>query len=465
MANNPMDFPKSKIPVPESPYLTASRSGYLADLSDQVFFDENVPTPVDPITKRPKTPPYSYGPPGILHDSSALGQSSSPRRKSRRRRPPDITTSEYVDSRLEELLGPSVTLDVDDSVDDILDSVKRRGSRELRDTKYADHSRYSDTRSTRKRDPVARSHESGLSDVLGLPSESEPRRDLLSKATKGIGAVGRLKDGGSKISLSSRPDSRASDHPSSRPPSDKPPVSHHTPVKAPSSPKKSPAKTPVSLKVKDTDIRDVKAIVGDTNSKVTSEVKKKVQETLVKADVPSTSKLKDAVVAGAAGISVGAAASAAVVRGKLTADVRDKKDADKDKGQKPAVAGSSNGETKGDKEKGKDASSSEKKDADGAAATKPAFSGTDIHGHSGIDLSKLDEHKREEFMKDHSQGMKLLQFCQAADWYGVENQLRYFEKRVQNGAVNYKPLATIKDEVWCSISSRQFLLISFVVLP
>lgn len=449
MSNNPLDFPKSKIPVPESPYLSASRSGYLADLSDQVFFDENVPTPVDPITKRPNSPPYSYGPPGILHDPSvAQGPSASPRRKSRRRRPPDITTTEYVDTRLEELLGPSVVLDRDDSVDDILDSIKRRGSRELRDTKmYSDHGRsYVDISRPppiKKRSPISRSHEAGLSDTLdslGLPSESESRKEReLGKGKLGAG-VGRIKDLGSKTSLN-RPDSRASDKASSRPPSDKQPPA--VTVNIPS-PKKSPAKP--SLKAKG--IEDAKAVVMDTAGKVGTETRKKVQTTMVKADMPSPSKekLAMAVTAGAVG---GATAAAATLKGKIATDPKDKtgaqkesKEKGKENGQKPGAGESATG--KGEKDKGKDGANGKKEDPN---VTKPAFSGTDIHGHIGIDLSKLDDEKRQEVLKDHSMGMKLLGLCHAADWYGVENQLRYFEKRVQNGAVNYKPLATVKDEV------------------
>ena len=236
MSNNPMDFPKSKIPVPESPYLSASRSGYLADLSDQVFFDESVPTPVDPVSKRPKSPPYSYGPPGILHDPSVVpGPSGSPRaRKGRRRRPPDITQSEYVDSRLEELLGPTATLDVDDSVDDILiDSIQRRSSREREPKDLSLYpGRYSDRSDPRKkrteRSPISRSHEK-LSDSLGIPGDLE----LLRKEKSEL-SLGRLKDAGS------RPESRASEKPSSRPPSDKP--SGAAGAKAPTSPKKSPLK-------------------------------------------------------------------------------------------------------------------------------------------------------------------------------------------------------------------------------
>lgn len=97
MSNNPLDVPKSKIPVLEPPYLNnGTRTGFLDKLSDQVFFD------------KPPPPPYSYGPRGILHTPQAQRVSLSPRK-------------EYVDYRLEQLLGPSSPVDlIEDSVDDIL---------------------------------------------------------------------------------------------------------------------------------------------------------------------------------------------------------------------------------------------------------------------------------------------------------------------------------------------------------
>lgn len=458
MSNNPLEYPKSKIPVPESPYLSASRSGYLADLSDQVFFDENVPTPVDPITKRPKSPPYSYGPPGILHDPSVQGPSSSPRRKSRRRRPPDITTSEYVDSRLEELLGPTATLDVDESVDDILDSIQRRGSRELRDSKgYTEHSRYPESRreAGRKRaSPLSRSHEGGLGGTLSIADESERKaRELLKGKSVGGGLDARLKESLGK-SLS-RPESRQSDHPSSRPPSDKPrpPVPSTSVTLA--SPKKSPAK--LNLKGKDIDGKDGKTIISDA-TKVGLETRKKVQDNLVKSDMPAVTKAKG--LAGqAAAAAVGGAvggATVAAVKGKLS-DSKEKGAGEKDgKEKSQKIGGDATGSNaaggKGDKgEKGKgDGAATGKKETDAVAGTavskQPAFSGTDIYGHT-VDLSKMDAAKKEEFLKDHAQGMKLLHLCHAADWYAVENQLKLFEKKVQNGAINYKPLQTVRDEV------------------
>lgn len=92
------NVPKSKIPVPEPPYLSP---GFLSELSDQLFFDK--PPPLAPL-------PYSYGPRGILHAPT----SPSPHKMRGSRK-------DYVDYRLEQLLGPQSPLDlIEDNVDDIL---------------------------------------------------------------------------------------------------------------------------------------------------------------------------------------------------------------------------------------------------------------------------------------------------------------------------------------------------------
>lgn len=406
MANNPLDLPKSKIPIPESPYLSQSRSGYLADLSDQVFFDENVPTPVDPLTKRPKSPPYSYGPPGILHDHGAVaGPAGSPHtRKSRRKRPPDITSTEYVDSRLEDLLGPSVILDVDDRADEILiDSISRRGSgeifREPKDSLYY-HGRHSDRAPRKKTSPNSRLN---FGDSLGIPGESEKDGSKVS----------------SKDRPSSRPESRTSMRSSSRPPSDKP---SGGPVP---SPKKSPAKQSMQ-KGKETEGKNVKIVVSAVAGKNGT---RKAQDSLVKSDAASLPK--DAAGAGAKG--------KAASEGKGNGAKESEKE--KDKSQKPAGDGDS-------KDKQKEANGEPKK-KEPPSPDKPSIGGIGFHGPPGVDLSKLDEHKREEVMRDYAAARKLLHLCQSGDWNAVENQLRYFERRQQQSdiAAHYKPLAAIKDEV------------------
>jgi len=112
----PFDTFKSKIPVPEAPFMSTSRASYLAQLSDQMFFDDdddNPPT-ID-RGKRSKPPPYSYGPPSILHEPPSPAGSPT-----RTRGVPSIThhgksrkkisalkgmSPEYVEERMEELLG------------------------------------------------------------------------------------------------------------------------------------------------------------------------------------------------------------------------------------------------------------------------------------------------------------------------------------------------------------------------
>lgn len=415
MANNPLDFPKSKIPVPESPYLSQSRSGFLADLSDQVFFDENVPAPIGPPPKRSKSPPYSYGPPGILHDPGAItGPAGSPHgRKSRRRRPTGIASPEYVDSRLEELLGPSAILDVDDRVDDILiDSISRKGSRENfgepRDSLYY-HGRHTERSPRRRVSPNARPLDN---DSLGIPGESETgRKDSLK---------GRSKD-----RPSSKPEARASEKASIKLTSDKPPGGPPVP---PSSPKKSPAKQLQKGK----DGKEVKIVVNDVT--VNKNGAKKAQESLAKSDANAPSK------------DQAGAGPAAGTKGKLVQESKGNgngKDSDKEKDKSQKLAGDGKG-----KDKPKEPDSGPTTTTEPQPPTKPAFAGTDIYGHPGIDLSKLDEHKREEVMRDHAAGMKLLQLCQTGDWNAVESQLRYFETRQQKGMpAGYKPLATIRDEV------------------
>lgn len=148
---NPFDYRKSKIPVPESPYLTRSRAtGLLSDISDQVFYDEtltvdhildNVLREVPSSSSRDLTKTYPYGPPSILHQSpspisisppyspklysSSLAHSiatpgPSVRKSTKRKKPPDIlirTTSDLVESKVEELLGPAR---VDNLMEDLI---------------------------------------------------------------------------------------------------------------------------------------------------------------------------------------------------------------------------------------------------------------------------------------------------------------------------------------------------------
>ncbi|CAG7732424.1 unnamed protein product [Allacma fusca] len=108
---------KSKIPVPESPFLSSPRAGFLADLSDELFFDEHGVPIVEPIPKTlDKPPPYSYGTPGILYDPSSVPRKSiSPtlsiggaKKKWRKKKPPDAlerTHSDLIEKKLQELLG------------------------------------------------------------------------------------------------------------------------------------------------------------------------------------------------------------------------------------------------------------------------------------------------------------------------------------------------------------------------
>ncbi|ODM89562.1 Ankyrin-3 [Orchesella cincta] len=134
-----LEPPKSRIPVPASIYTGTTRSGYLADLSGQVYADEE--EELSPFTTRP--PPRrgrpltsrqfsdqshdQYGPPGILHET--IGPSprrgGGGRRRGLRRR----TSSEFGDSSIE-LLGPSGTMDIDetDSTDELLtESLRESG--------------------------------------------------------------------------------------------------------------------------------------------------------------------------------------------------------------------------------------------------------------------------------------------------------------------------------------------------
>ena len=138
---NPFDFPKSKIPVPESPFLSKSRaSGFLSDLSDQVFFDDpmtniTLDSLIGPSPSTLDKPPYSYGPRGLLHDrdldeflatttsivptASILTSPGPSNRKSRRKKPPDLhirASSALVEKKLEELLGPKVDVLLDELI-------------------------------------------------------------------------------------------------------------------------------------------------------------------------------------------------------------------------------------------------------------------------------------------------------------------------------------------------------------
>jgi hypothetical protein len=478
--SNPFDFPKSKIPVPESPYLSASRAGFLSDLSDQVFFDESIPTPVDPIGNTLDKPPYSYGPraPIILHhDISVPNPGSSLRSRKRRDRrdqlpppPPD-----YVEAKLEELLGPRSRLDsvLDDSVDDLLlQSIKQSRSLEeiegrrhfppqypLGRTESPDPEEYIPfQRLSNRMDRKKSLSNSKINESLNLPRSPGP-----SRAERSGGSSSKR----SKVT-------NKKDRPSSKSPPDNPvagssgnlitlvpnPINSTNP-----SPKKSPSKgSNNSQGTEKKSPSKAKLVAGDTKTSdlpvskekiVVMDSRKKEIETAVKAgtsgDVsPSKQKTNGGITKEEVAKSV--ATSLAKTGGGVTPAGGQTPAAGLSPTKAAPAGGSKRGSAKSSP-KGSPAAAV----AGVAAAAQPAFAGTDV---VGADLNKLKENKKQELLRDTAAAFKLLSFCQKGDWGSAESQLKYFEKAIQAGTGETRPLAGIFDEV----SLVKYLYLSVVTV-
>lgn len=78
--------------------------------------------------------------------------------------------------------------------------------------------------------------------------------------------------------------------------------------------------------------------------------------------------------------------------------------------------------------------------------SKPALAGTDIVGSDVAKIAEAED-KKQELLRDTAAAFKLLSLCQKGDWHGVEVQLRHFEKAIQAGTGETRPLAGIFDEV------------------
>jgi len=498
MSNNPFDFPKSKIPVPESPYLNASRAGFLSDLSDQVFFDESIPMPIESIPKiLDKPPPYSYGPrpPGFLqhHDISVPNPGSSTRSRKRRDRvikhdegiPLPKASSDYVEAKLEELLGPRSRLDsvLDGSVDDLLlqsltqsrslEDIQGRRSRKQTKTErrpetpeeedYIPFSRISERIDRKKSLSNSKLNENfdsprspglGRVDLMDVPLSKKPKAS--SKRDRPLSRHlheqlnGGSSNGGNLISLG--PSTTSSTHGSPK----KSPSKGGTQGGEKKSPSKSSKGSDSNNKApSDASVKAGKAGAGGVGGAggIVADLKK--TETVGKI-VPSVhtspAKQNATLVGGAIKEDVAKGVAAAVLAGKVSGGTPAG-------GATPAAGLSPSKSQAGGSKRGSAKGSPTHQSAVGenGVPVKPALAGTDV---AGADLNKLQQDKVQVLLKDSAAAFKLLRYCQKAEWTAADIQLKQFEKAIANGSDDTRPLSGIFDEV---INIKSYLKFEYLL--
>lgn len=176
------EFPKSRIPVPASVYLgVADRSGYLADLCEEIYVVDDKEKEKERRRRRrrrgrseseesedsDRSEVDDYGPPGILHEKRRKDKKKHLRRSS----------SELGDSSIE-LLGPSETLDTDESdgSEELLEDGERGGRRRRAGSAYH---RYPEKRGHKK---ISKSKTVGDEDE----DPKKPGRPASSKDAKSV---------------------------------------------------------------------------------------------------------------------------------------------------------------------------------------------------------------------------------------------------------------------------------------
>jgi len=475
--NSAFNFPKSKIPVPESPFLSSSRASLkiLSELSDQVFFGEEdicpaptylLPAQVPSEEEDLQIPAPRVPVPSLTELDSDLSHLATPgpssrRKMSKRKKPPDLklrASSDLIVTKLEELLGGKnggdrnlvpPPLPVSRSMDNLAGEADvpgeelpgpipfQRISDRMDKRKSQSTSKLQNLGSPNQERRVAKSPEGFLS--LKKNGESSAKK-VDAKSEKGAeeGKENGKKSMRKPYSKSNEKFATASEAGTAVDPHT--PVSPAviiSPIESVSSPTVPMPKSPIPKLPADTSVEDRKRVEETPGPKrqLHSELGKRVKVSSVHVKSGTPPDLLS--VAGA--VKRGATKSS---DGKLSPT--------------PSKSGESAG---GDKKKGGEGTEkkgahhvSDKSKGTGSSHAKelPLMEGKKEPnlGDSGPGGGLSEKEHELEKEKIRELALRVLVLSQKSDWHAVEQSLRYLEKCYVIGPhEEYKPLAGIADEV------------------